>query len=82
VSDRDVWLGFTGTAWRVAIDVPDFVQHNYTPYTGDAAFLAGPTPRTTKPWESLAESFAQERERGIYDVDVHHPASITAHAPG
>jgi formate C-acetyltransferase len=82
MTDRDVWLGFTGTAWRVAIDVPDFIQHNYTPYTGNAAFLAGSTPRTTKLWESLAESFAQERARGIYDVDVHHPSSITAHAPG
>ena len=80
--DRDSWAGFTGAAWRTAIDVPDFIRHNYTPYAGDAAFLAGATPRTLKLWDGLAELFAQERQRGIYDVDVYHPAGITAHAPG
>jgi formate C-acetyltransferase len=79
---RDAWSGFAGTTWRTAIDVPGFIQHNYTPYTGDGTFLAGPTERTTTLWESLAGRFAEERARGVYDVDVRNPSTILAHAPG
>jgi formate C-acetyltransferase len=80
--DRDPWSGFVGDTWRTAVDVADFIRHNYTPYTGDGSFLAGPTARTTKLWEGLTELFAIERERGVVDVDVRRPAGITAHPPG
>ncbi len=40
------WRGFTGEPWQRRIDVRAFIQANYTPYEGDAAFLAGPTART------------------------------------
>ena len=76
------WQGFTGGRWQDHVDVRDFIQANVTPYTGDAAFLAGPTERTRTLWARLTGMFPQERARGIYDVDVRTPASITAHAPG
>ena len=41
------WAGFAPGPWTDRIDVRDFIQRNYTPYEGDAAFLAGPTARTT-----------------------------------
>ncbi|MBD7957084.1 formate C-acetyltransferase [Microbacterium sp. Sa4CUA7] len=78
----DAWDGFTAGPWQDAIDVRGFIQANYTPYTGDAAFLAGPTERTLRVWETLTKMFPEERERGVYDVDALTPASITAHAPG
>ena len=78
----DAWRGFTGTAWQSTVDVADFIRRNYTPYLGDAAFLAGATARTAKLWDSLGERLARERERGIWDVDVSRPAGITAHPPG
>ena len=31
------WSGFTPGAWQDGIDVRDFIQRNYTPYTGDSA---------------------------------------------
>ncbi|MCF3180985.1 formate C-acetyltransferase [Streptomyces polychromogenes] len=76
------WDGFKGGLWRDAIDVRDFIQQNYTPYEGDAAFLAGPTERTTAVWNSLTDKFPQEREKGVYDVAYDIPSTITAHAPG
>ncbi|MEU3913173.1 formate C-acetyltransferase [Streptomyces sp. NPDC029721] len=76
------WDGFKGGLWRDAIDVRDFIQRNYTPYEGDAAFLAGPTERTTAVWNSLTDKFPQEREKGVYDVAYDIPSTITAHAPG
>ena len=60
----------------------DFIQRNYTPFTGDASFLAGPTPRTTAMWARLTAMFPAERARGIHDVDPHTPSTITSHEPG
>ena len=51
------WRTFEGGAWTDAIDVRDFVQRNYTPYEGDASFLAGPTEKTTRTWETLARDY-------------------------
>ncbi|USX54535.1 formate C-acetyltransferase [Lentzea sp. HUAS12] len=76
------WRGFRAGHWRDAIDVRDFIQANHSPYDGDAAFLTGPTPRTTAVWNRLTGMFAEERARGVHDVDAHTPSSITAHAPG
>ena len=81
-ADVPAWQGFNDGPWRDAIDVRDFVQHNYTPYEGDASFLVGPTERTTSVWAKLSEMFPEEREKGVYDVDATTPSSITAHAPG
>ncbi|MCX2951436.1 formate C-acetyltransferase [Lentzea sp. NEAU-D7] len=76
------WRGFRTGPWSDEIDVRGFIQANYTPYEGDAEFLTGPTRRTTALWHRLTEMFADERARGIYDVDASTPSSITAHRPG
>ncbi len=76
------WRRFRGSDWQDSISPRHFLQTNYTPYVGDAAFLAGPTERTNSIWAKLTAMFPQERERGVYDVDTHTPAGITAHAPG
>jgi formate C-acetyltransferase len=78
----DPWRGFTGQTWREAIDPRAFVQDNYRPYEGDAAFLAGATERTLALWARLTAMFARERERGVLDIDTTTPSSITAHRPG
>ena len=76
------WRGFRGNVWRDAIETRTFLQDNYTPYEGDASFLSAVTERTQKLWSKLTAMFPQERERGVYDIDTHTPALITAHAPG
>ncbi|GEA81455.1 formate C-acetyltransferase [Cellulomonas uda] len=76
------WAGFVAGPWVDHVDVRDFIQRNYTPYEGDAAFLAGPTARTTGIWSKLSELFPEEREKGVYDVDAATPSTITSHAPG
>jgi formate C-acetyltransferase len=81
-SESEPWRGFRGDGWRDAIDTRSFLQDNYTPYVGDASFLASATGRTSGLWSKLTDMFVQERERGVYDVDPHTPALITAHRPG
>jgi formate C-acetyltransferase len=76
------WRGFDDGGWQTTIDVADFVRRNRTPYEGDAGFLAGPTGRTTAVWQAVSSLFPEERKRGIYDVDPHTPAGITAFPPG
>jgi len=78
----DPWRSFTGGGWRDTIDPRRFIQENYTPYEGDASFLAGPTERTLGIWARLTQMFPEERAKGVYDVDAATPSTITAHAPG
>ncbi|QQQ74198.1 formate C-acetyltransferase [Saccharothrix sp. 6-C] len=78
----EAWTGFSGEGWRHGIDVRGFIQANYTPYEGDDEFLAAPTERTAGLWRDLSGLFAEERRRGILDVDVHTPSTITSHRPG
>ncbi len=80
--DIEAWRGFQGNGWRDRIDVRSFILDNVTPYQGDAAFLNGPTARTSGLLARLAPLLAAERERGVLDVDVRTPSTITSHAPG
>ena len=79
---REAWRGFAGTGWRETVDVGAFIHGNVEPYTGGAEFLTGPTHRTERIWRQLCRMFAEERRRGIYDVDAHTPSTITSHGPG
>ena len=45
------WNGFKTGNWNKEIDVRNFIQLNYTPYEGDASFLAGESERTKKLWD-------------------------------
>ncbi|WP_327186447.1 MULTISPECIES: formate C-acetyltransferase [unclassified Streptomyces] len=76
------WRDFAGAGWRERMDVRDFIQANYTPYEGDAAFLAGHTERTRAVWEKVSSLFPEERRRGILDADPGNPSTITSHRPG
>ena len=80
---REEWTGFNGGAWEKEVNVRDFIQKNYTPYDGDASFLAGPTQNTTDSWEQVLELQKLERERGgVVDMDTKVVTGITAHGPG
>lgn len=79
---REEWQGFTSGKWTEEVNVRDFIQKNYTVYTGDASFLTNATERTTNLWAKVCDLMKQEREKGILDVDTKVPTSITAHAPG
>jgi formate C-acetyltransferase len=80
---EDPWEGFTEGPWTTSVDVRDFILRNFTPYTGDAAFLTGPTAKTLSVWETLQRDYLRvERERRVYDVETHIPADVDAFAPG
>jgi len=76
------WHSFTEGNWTKEVNVRDFIQKNYTPYEGNAEFLAAPTEKTQQLWHKVLELMKQEREKGVLDVDTKVPTSITAHAAG
>ena len=83
VSLLSMYEGFNGGKWQTEINVRDFIQKNYTPYDGNASFLAGPTDATKKLWQECCELFKQEREKGgVLDMDTDIVSTITSHGPG
>ena len=43
---KEEWQGFKSGKWCDEINVRDFIQNNYTEYTGDDKFLCDPTDAT------------------------------------
>lgn len=80
--NNESWAGFKGELWKKEINVRDFIQNNYTPYTGDDSFLKPSSEKTRKVWNKLTEMFKVEREKGVYDTETKLPQSITTYGPG
>ena len=77
------WNGFNGGVWQTEINVRDFIQSNYTEYTGDDSFLAGATERTNTLMKKIEALFALERQfGGVLDIDTATVSSLTAYSPG
>lgn len=79
---KDMQAGFKGNIWREEINVRDFIQNNYTPYTGDESFLVGSTEKTRKVWNKLTELFVVERQKGVVDAETRLPQSLETYGPG
>ncbi|MDN6553114.1 MAG: formate acetyltransferase [Corynebacterium flavescens] len=77
------WQGFVPGPWAEEINVRDFIQRNYTPYDGDSSFLAGPTEKTLRTWETLEKKYLSvERQKRIFDIDTHTPSDIAVFPAG
>ena len=79
---QSYWSEFKGNLWKKEINVRDFIQNNYTPYTGDEAFLAGATENTKAVWSKLTEMFKVEIAKGVYDAETRTPQAIDTYGPG
>ena len=82
--DFKQWYGFNKSVdWTNEINVRNFIQLNYTPYTGDSTFLAKPTEITKQLWEEVLALYKLENENGgVLDADVSTPSSVNAYEPG
>ncbi len=77
------WNGFVDGEWQSGIDVRDFIDKNYTPYTGDGSFLKGATKRTKRALGELERLKALEQERGgVLSVDTSTVSSLCNYKPG
>ena len=76
------WQGFRTGEWRHLVNVRNFIQKNYTPYTGDAGFLAGISTKTAAVWKKAQALIIEEVQKGIIDVETHAVSGIDNFAPG
>ena len=78
------WEGFVPGKWcNDEVNVRDFIQHNYTPYDGDASFLAPATEATKKLWQIVCDLSKKEREAGgVLDADTAIVSTLTSHGAG
>ena len=77
------WNSFKKGVWQEEINVRDFIQQNYTEYTGDKSFLAEATPRTKALMDKLNTLFTLERQYGgVLDIDTVTVSSLKSYTPG
>ncbi len=77
------WNGFVPGVWQNEINVRDFIQKNYTEYTGDDAFLYGATERTSALMKKVESLFTLERQfGGVLDIDTATVSSLTSYSAG
>ncbi len=80
---QNAWRNFAKGVWQNTIDVRDFIQSNYTPYTGDYAFLKGPSAKTHQLWDELKVLLAQELAAGgVLDADTKVVGKVASHGAG
>ncbi|MGX8702126.1 formate C-acetyltransferase [Caproiciproducens sp.] len=81
--DHQAWKNFKGGSWRESIDVRNFIQTNYRPYSGGEAFLAPATERTRGLMKKLDRLLELEQEfGGVLDIDTQTVSSLTSYRPG
>ena len=79
----DEWHDFNEGDWTKKIDVRDFIQKNYTPYEGDASFLAPATKKTEQLWNKVLKLFEKETKKGgVLDISTDIASTITSHDAG
>ena len=77
------WQNFKSGVWQDEINVRDFIQQNYTEYTGNDSFLAPVTERTNNLMKKVNSLFELERQfGGVLDIDTETVSSLTTYAPG
>lgn len=76
------WEGFNSGEWRHLVNVRNFIQKNYTPYSGDDSFLQGPTDKTKAVWEKAHSLIVEEIQKGVIDIDTTTVSGIDNFNPG
>lgn len=76
------WQDFKLGTWAKEVNVKDFIQKNYTVYTGDESFLTDATSCTNNLWTEVKLLMKEEREKGVLDAETKIPSTITAYDAG
>ncbi|MBV4418517.1 formate C-acetyltransferase [Clostridium tyrobutyricum] len=80
---KNQWNNFNDGVWTENINVRNFIQKNYNPYTGDESFLTSPTEKTKNVWQKSESLILQEiKKGGVLDVDTKTVAGVDNFKPG
>lgn len=79
----DAWRNFVKGNWCDEINMREFINLNYTPYSGDSSFLATPTKRTEELNAIVNKLLIEEAKKGgVLDIDTEHVSSLLNYEPG
>ena len=76
------WKNFKEGKWTTEINVQDFIQQNYTPYTGDDKFLEKTTKKTNTIWETCQKLLKKELKKHVLNIDTKHMSGNNAFDKG
>lgn len=76
------WKNFIEGIWTSEVNVQDFIQKNYRPYSGDESFLCGVSTKTKKVWKRCEELLKEELKKHVLDIDCTHMSGIDAYDAG
>lgn len=76
------WKNFIEGIWTSEVNVQDFIQKNYRPYSGDESFLCGVSTKTEKVWKRCEELLKEELKKHVLDIDCTHMSGIDAYDAG
>ncbi len=80
---KGAWQDFIEGKWSEKINVRNFIQLNYSEYTGDNSFLADATDSTLKLWDKIMDLTQKEREAGgVLDMDTKIISTVSSHGAG
>jgi len=80
---ENAWQNFKGTRWQETIDVRDFIQTNYQPYTDGGDFLASPTDRTRRVLAKYEHFLkAEQIKGGVLNIDTSTISSLLTYPAG
>ena len=76
------WKNFNEGIWCNEINVSDFIQKNYKPYSDDEKFLSKTTTKTDKVWNKCSNLLKKELKKRVLDIDVNNMSGINAFEAG
>ncbi len=76
------WKNFIEGIWTSEVNVQDFIQKNYRPYSGDESFLCGVSTKTEKVWKRCEELLKEELKKHVLDIDCTHMSGIDTYDAG
>ncbi|NLJ94634.1 MAG: formate C-acetyltransferase [Clostridiaceae bacterium] len=79
---KKAWQDFNTGDWANEINTRDFIQKNYTPYTGNDSFLEEPTEDTNYLWNKVNDMIQKEVREKTVSVDLTRFSGIDNFEPG
>lgn len=76
------WEDFKEGNWNKEIDVRNFIQLNYEPYSGDESFLSNITSKTKSVWDKCSSLLDEELKKHVLDIDTVHMSGINSFDAG
>lgn len=78
----EAWKDFKKGNWCEEVNVKDFINKNYKPYTGDGIFLETTSLKTKTVWNKCLKLLEKELKKHVLDIDTEKMSGINSFKAG